>query len=213
MLQLPGPASLIAVGLYAVAAFLAARAWRVSGRMVGVDARGQWRMPGWHRATWLVALALFAVCAVSRLLGIEEALRTAFRGELQAERLYDMRREAQAAVASGVIVFVALAGMAVGWGLRRMNAGRKDRLSRIAAGAAVACTAMVLLIALRMISLHMIDSLLYRGPRLNWLIDIGSTLAVLGLAWRYAGAAAKPSMRPTRERHSERSRADEPLDR
>jgi hypothetical protein len=49
--------------------------------------------------------------------------------------------------------------------------------------AQLASFAMLGLIALRMISLHAVDSLLYGGLRLNWWLDIGLSLLVGAAAW------------------------------
>ncbi len=44
---------------------------------------------------------------------------------------------------------------------------------------------MIGLMMLRIISLHMIDRLLFGPLKLNWVFDIGSTLAVLAAALYY----------------------------
>jgi len=43
---------------------------------------------------------------------------------------------------------------------------------------------MIFLLMLRMVSFHPIDRLLY-GLKLNWVVDIGTSLAVLGAALYY----------------------------
>ena len=68
--------------------------------------------------------------------------------------------------------------------------------------AGLACAAMILLILLRLVSLHMLDALLYRGPRLNWFADIGATLAVAGLARHYHVSLRALSRRSSRSRYS-----------
>ena len=54
---------------------------------------------------------------------------------------------------------------------------------RALATAHLAAAAMLGLIAIRLISFHPVDSLLYGGMRLNWWIDIGLSLLVGGAAW------------------------------
>ena len=63
---------LVAAAFYIVTAILALRA-----------ARAAHSVPHWHRTVWIVAIALFAGCAASRLFGIEEGLRQLLRGELR----------------------------------------------------------------------------------------------------------------------------------
>lgn len=205
MLHLSGLPGLIAVVLYGAAAMLALRAWSVTRGQSGLR-----HVPDWHGKVWLFAAALFAVCAVSRLLGIEEGWRNALRNELQVERIYAVRREYQAVLASAIIVLVALAAVGASWLARRHGLTRQRGFARDAAWAGVACGTMIVLIALRMVSLHMLDSLLYRGPRLNWVLDIGSTVAVIALAWRYPADLGKAM---ARARHSKRAGANELIDR
>lgn len=52
---------------------------------------------------------------------------------------------------------------------------------------AVGCAAgMVFLLLLRILSLHSVDDVLYGPLKLNWVGDVGMSLAVLGCAIRYA---------------------------
>ena len=178
---------LVAALFYAVTAILAARAAMI--------ARSSADAAQWHQRVWLVAVVLFVVCALSRLFGLEEGLRLMLRGELREERIYDVRREYQAAIASAIII---VAGLATFAGAARVIASgvlRAGGRTRIALAAGCACAAMALLIVIRIVSLHMLDVLIYRGPRLNWIVDIGSTVIVGTLAWLYVSRARHPKRR------------------
>lgn len=156
----PSIASLIAVGVELVTASLAA--------VAGARARRGSRQTDW----WIVA-GVFLVLAGWRLAGGELRLQDDMRAFAESAGIYGMRRESQA------IVSVALIGagfLAVWWIARGPYA-----LSRLARWAALASVGYA---ALRFISLHAIDSLLYRaGPfHLNYVIDMGLTLACAALA-------------------------------
>ncbi|NLR69404.1 hypothetical protein HGI47_00760 [Novosphingobium sp. ERN07] len=170
--------SLVAAAFYIVTAILAVPA----ARSVQA-ARGT---PHWHRTVWIVAVVLFVCCAASRLFGVEEGLRQLLRGELRDERLYAERREYQAMVASGIIIAGSIASMIGAAKVISSGVLRSSGLSRIALMAGLACAAMVILIVVRVVSLHALDVLLYRGPRLNWIVDIGATAMTGALAWLYA---------------------------
>lgn len=178
---------LVAAGFYIVTAVLALRAAR--------SAQSAQAVPGWHRMVWLIGCVLFVACAVSRLFGIEEALRQLLRGELRDEHLYAERREYQAAIASGIIIAAGIASVVGAAKLFRSGVLRSSGLSRIALMAGLACAGMALLIVVRVVSLHMLDVLLYRGPRLNWIIDIGATVMTGALAWLYAAQAGRQRRR------------------
>lgn len=45
--------------------------------------------------------------------------------------------------------------------------------------------AMMMLLGLRIVSLHQIDQLLYGPKKLNWLVDIGASLLAMGAAVVY----------------------------
>lgn len=72
--------------------------------------------------------------------------------------------------------------MALIFGFARNLWGRRNMAVLVSV---LAAFAMLLLMALRLASLHAPDALLYGTFNLNWLIDIGSSLAVLGGAVTY----------------------------
>ncbi|MCX7284564.1 MAG: hypothetical protein NTX28_11065 [Novosphingobium sp.] len=199
---------MVAVLLYAIAAVLAWRARAAARKRAGLLT-----LPQWHETVWLFAAVLFALCAISRLLGIEEVLRDSMRGELQVERVYNARWEFQSVLASVVIIAVALLVVFAATRVQKSGVLKRRGLSRQVIWAAAACCAMIVLITFRMISLHALDSLLYRGPRLNWVVDVGATVALQLLAWRYAAELGKAKAQMRRTRHSENAGPDELINR
>lgn len=132
----------------------------------------------WHAKAWAGLAVLFLLLAASRIAGAEEWLRDSVRAWLRAQDQYRGRREVQS-LAGAAIVAVGAAIFAV-WFYRTV----RNRRSRRGIAAMIALGSgggMIFLIVLRMISFHPIDRLLY-GFKLNWVIDIGTSLAVLGAA-------------------------------
>lgn len=183
MMQISGLLALTAVIFYFVVAVLCVRALLAARR-----GHGGIRPPAFHARVWLIASLVFIAAAISRYFGIEEDLRIWLRGGLRAEDLYQERRDFQSIIASVVIVVAALAGMAGFALMLRSGVLQRTGPSRIVAIAGLACAGMVLLALLRLVSLHMIDALLYRGPRLNWFIDIGTTVITGWMAVTYVPA-------------------------
>ena len=138
--------------------------------------------PRWNRNAWLALATLFVLLIVLRGLGIEELLRGFLRDLLRNGGTYEARRTVQGIIASIVVLLVAT--LAAWWLLRsaRRVRGRRN-LATVAA--LVAGGAMLFLVLLRLISLHMIDRALYGAFKLNWVVDIGSSVAVLGAAIIY----------------------------
>lgn len=135
---------------------------------------------------------MFAALIASRLFGLEEAVQHSLRAALRERGNYDARRPLQALLAVLVIGVVVLGGGFAALRTGQLLRGQRDRA--VAAGLA-ATGAIVVLIALRIISLHAIDRLLYGPLKLNWLGDVGASVIVLFAAlyyWRRAGALAEP---------------------
>ena len=57
---------------------------------------------------------------------------------------------------------------------------------------------MIGLVALRLVSFHATDALLYAPLRLNWVLDIGLTLIVAGSAWAFIRTAGHRDPRSAR---------------
>ncbi len=135
-----------------------------------------------HVRAWLLIALLFAVFMALRLTAAEEMLRETVRASLRASGEYGERRNIQALIVSAMIA-VAGIGM-LGWiykATRNLH-GRRN-LARLAAN--LAAVAMIFLLALRIASLHLIDTLLYGPLKLNWVIDIGSSMVVMAAAVYY----------------------------
>lgn len=183
MMQISGLLANIAAMLYLAVGIVCARAFLAARSGVGGT-----RPPAFHGRVWLIAGLVFFAAAALRRFGFEEDLRIWLRGGLRAERLYQERRDFQSIIASVAIVLATLAGMGGFALMLRSGVLQRKGPSRIAAIAGLACAGMVLLVLLRLVSLHMIDMLLYRGPRLNWFIDIGTTVITGWMAVTYVPA-------------------------
>jgi MFS family permease len=180
MTSAPSLLSLTAAGLYAVvtlicvAAAYAARANRQLDR---------------HVMAWIVLAVLFAGLVAARYYGIEDALRQDLRMMLRDATAYDERRSLQRPIAAALVIVAGAAIMA--WlysGLRHVR-GRRDAA---VAAAMIAATAMIGLVALRLVSLSPVDGLLYGPLKLNWVIDIGAALGVIGAAGVYIRVVTGP---------------------
>lgn len=164
---------LAAMGLYAMV-------W--AGCAVGAGTAMLHRQPNWHRNAWVMLAILFAALMLLRGFGFEEWLRVGLREGMRSDGSYEERRQIQRLIVAGVLVVVA--GQGSWWFYRACRAIRGRR--NVAIMAALACgAAMVFLVALRLISLHAIDRLLYGAIKLNWLVDVGASVAVLSLAVYY----------------------------
>lgn len=142
----------------------------------------QHRQPASHWWTWSALALLFAVLMAVRLGGFEEWLRATLREAMRAEGDYHERRSIQAPIVAAILVVAGIGTFGFLYGATRRLAGRRN-LARLVA--VVASTAMMFLIALRMASLHMIDALLYGPVKLNWVVDLGASLTVMGAALSY----------------------------
>ncbi|WP_416227107.1 hypothetical protein [Qipengyuania sp. ASV99] len=140
------------------------------------------RQQGWHARSWSIIAVLFAVLVILRLFNIEEGLRADLRGWLRSADMIDNRRIVQGwIIAACIAAFAGLGLLATYWINRRIS-GRRNIAVAIAAGAS---GIMIVTIALRSISLHAMDRLLYGPLKLNWVGDIGSSAAILCAAAYY----------------------------
>ena len=135
-----------------------------------------------HRLIWLLVAALFAVLMISRLFAIEEAVRDNLRTAMRASGSYRERRELQAPVMAAVLATAAAVG---GFLIYRWGAKLRGRRNYMVFISVLAAFAMLLLIVMRLTSLHMVDALLYGAFKLNWVIDVGASLAVMAAAINY----------------------------
>jgi hypothetical protein len=169
----PSMLSLVAAGLYAVII--------VACCVAAVTALRLRQLPQ-HWRVWAMIALVFVVLAAFRLFGIEEILREALRDLLRADASYAGRRALQRPLAAAALCGIGLVAAFMLWRDYRRVKGRRNTALKVAK---VCAMAMVLLMMLRVISLHQIDSLLYGPLKLNWVIDIGASALVLGSAALY----------------------------
>lgn len=169
----PSLLSLAAAGLYACAVIVC---------IIAAGTAMRRRQQQWHLVAWALLALLFAGLAVLRFYGVEEALRNDMRFVLYLDGLYDERRSYQRPVAAVVVTAIALGMLAWIYTVFRRLQGRRNIAVMVACFSAFS---MVGLVILRLISLSPVDALLYGPVKLNWIIDLGSSLAVLASAGYY----------------------------
>lgn len=169
----PSFLSLVGSGLYLVVALacLIASATAVRGRQQPT-----------HWQTWGMLAVLFGIFAMIRFFNLEDIARSGMRAYLVAEGAYGARRMVQAPLVALALTGAVLIVFALIYRWSRSVRGRRN-VARVVAVLAV--LAMLLLIALRLASLHAVDALLYGPLKLNWIIDAGASLMVLGVAAYY----------------------------
>jgi hypothetical protein len=175
----PSTLDLIAVALYAVI---------LAACLFAALTAGRFRQPLAHGRTWVLVGLVFALLALMRLVSAEELLRDLLRAELRSEGAYLERRTWQAPTV--VVLSVAFTGLFL-WGLRQRFAAPHGRRNMALFAAYVAVGIMAFLMALRIVSLHQIDLLLYGPLKFNWVIDIGASLTVLASAVLYVRAVSR----------------------
>lgn len=173
--------SLVAIVLYLAVAYACSRAARVAKIA---------RRPETERRRWLAFTTFFGALAAFRASNLEEAIRSALREQLIVHGEYFERWSLQAPVAAAALVLLA-AGIGALFLVHPAQRGR-GRLAASIFVADLAVAAQVGLVMLRVISLHAVDALLYRGPHLNWLVDCGATFAVAYAALRYRNLLRAP---------------------
>lgn len=147
----------------------------------------------WHFQVWIAVSALFVFFIVSRILGLEETLRADLRGWLRAEDMVEDRRVMQGAFIAGAIALLAAAGLYAVYLVSRRIQGRRNIAAAIAGGCGLG---MLGLIALRTISLHAMDRLLYGPLKLNWVGDLGASAAIIAAAAYYVWLIRIPKRPP-----------------
>ena len=140
------------------------------------------RQPLRHGRIWVAIAVAFVALAAVRVTGLEDLLRESLREALRADAAYADRRAVQRPLAAIALAGVSLGAMILLWRQSRSVRGRRNVALLVATGATMV---MGLLIALRIISLHQVDSLLYGPLKLNWAIDLGASALVLGSAALY----------------------------
>lgn len=133
--------------------------------------------PGAESRAWLYCAAFFLCLALARIFGLEDLWRMETRQYLVSHAEYADRRAIQRPLI-GVAMMGSCALIFGTWyALRRNMKGARRYVSL----AQMAMIGFVPLFALRMVSFHFMDRLLYGPLKLNWLLDGGLTmLAAVG---------------------------------
>ncbi len=138
--------------------------------------------PNWQRWVWFGAGVFFLALIVWRVLAVEDIIRAEMREILRTSNVYQGRREFQSAIAAMILALLAVAAFAALYRARRVLGGRRNLLSlAVLAG----CAAMLMLIALRLVSFHWIDVILDGYLKVNWLADLGISLGIAIAAFFY----------------------------
>jgi hypothetical protein len=170
----PSMLSVVACGVYVI---VAACAWQ-AGRVAKAK-----RQQPWHRNAWTLIVVFFFFLIASRMFGLEELLRAELRDVLKAQDFNEDRRTLQGPVIAVLIMAVAALGMLASYWISQRLSGRRNIAVAVAIGA---CGVMGATIAMRTVSLHALDRLLNGPLKLNWVGDIGASLAVIVAAVMYA---------------------------
>jgi multidrug transporter EmrE-like cation transporter len=175
--------SLFATATYLLVAGLCAQAFVTGRRLDQMNRQSLW---------WAVFAVLFVLLAALRLSGLEEYVRNETRSILRKDGIYEMRRDVQAPLSViAILCCTALVALMVRSHLR-MRVGTPYR---IIAYARFAAACLCGLVVLRVISFHAIDALLYGPLKLNWVIDIGSSLVIGLCAYRFGRIRQLPRSR------------------
>ena len=145
------------------------------------------------RLHWQSVGFIFASLAIFRAFDGEEFVRGRARGLINEIGSYADRATFQVPLA--LIAFVL--GLLVIWIFaRQWRALRTGGRGRLVLTSRFALLALLPLYALRLISLHQTDWLLYSGPiRINWLLEFAISTAVGGAAAMYFKLARKRAVR------------------
>lgn len=134
------------------------------------------RQIGWHRIAWAFVAALFVGLAIMRLFVLEELLRHTMRSSQWMQERYAERRAIQTPIAAALVIVAGLAAAFLGL---RLAPGLRSRRTIAALAALGASGGLIVLVLMRIVSLHAVDALLYGPLKLNWVLDLGASAAVL----------------------------------
>ena len=175
----PSILSLTAAGLYAVI---------LCACLFAATTARRYHQPFGHLRTWCLIALFFGALALMRIENAEELLRNMLRAEFRQDGQYEVRRTWQFPLV--VALIVSFAGLFL-WGLWRQWQAAYGKRNMALFVALAAVGAMMFLISLRIVSLHQTDHALYGPPKLNWIIDIGSSVTVLAAAAFYVHRVAR----------------------
>lgn len=168
----PTALSLAAAAIYIGVSVLCVLAW--------ANPRNGSEKASQSRSGWLAVAGLFVLLALSRILVIEDRFDEYLRDLARESGAYEGRTAWQGPLSVAAILLVLLVVPILA---RNWARSRGDKRTQALGIAQLAAFAMLGLIALRLISFHPVDSLLYGGLRLNWWLDVGLSLLVGFAAW------------------------------
>lgn len=123
--------------------------------------------------------------AINRTFGLEDALLRWLRPLAADQAEYAGRAAYQAPLAAAITLFLATA---IAMAFRSGRAKRPPALARALLLGRLAALVMLGLVALRVLSFHTTDRLLYGGPHINRLLDPGLALTAALAGWLFARA-------------------------
>lgn len=148
--------------------------------LAGTSSRGGAASASRLQPGWFSIAGLFVILALSRILVIEDRFDEYLRDLARESGAYEGRTAWQGPLSVAAILLVLLVVPILA---RNWARSRGDKRRQALGIAQLAAFAMLGLIALRLISFHPVDSLLYGGLRLNWWFDVGLSLLVGFAAW------------------------------
>lgn len=161
--------SLLAAGFYLLVSLACLAAARSQAR----QARSK-RMA----AEWALVAVFFLLLAVSRVFLIEDSAELLLREFLHRSQGYENRRPVQMMLTVAIVIIGFMTILLFGNSLSRIIR-QQDQDRMLLKLVYLACFVMVLLIGARVVSLHAMDAVLYGPLKINYFVDIGSSLAVL----------------------------------
>ncbi|WP_340588358.1 hypothetical protein [Erythrobacter alti] len=171
--------------------------------------------PHRHILSWALIGSCFVILMANRIGNIEHQLRETLRAALRdnSHLSYNDRWDLQAPL---FVLVVVIALLLVYFAWRSWSRTRNSKRIRYLLAAQIAILAFLPLLALRLISLHATDELLYSGPiRLNWILD-GLLTGIVGLSallyirrLRQKPQALHTPNHKQRDRHATKARSDE----
>jgi hypothetical protein len=173
MFSTQSPLGLTAAGIYFIALLACTTA--------SVVASAQKQSTG-HVRNWALIALVFLGLIVSRAFDIEENLRQDLRNSLRLRETYDGRHDIQRPIAAGVVTVASALGFWMTYHFAQHTRGRRNISMVLAIFAALA---MIALLALRIVSLHAVDAVLYGPLKLNWITDVGASFVVIAAALYY----------------------------
>lgn len=145
--------------------------------------------PNRHKLAWAVLALVFVALIVLRLWEVEDTVRDSLREAAREAASYEGRRDYQRPIAAAILMGLGISGSAF---LYKASKGLRGRRQVALAFGIASGILMLVLICLRIISLHSVDLLLYGAMKLNWVGDIGLTLLASASALYYVRALYSP---------------------